>query len=269
VLESLYPFEYVEKRHLYAVLLGVCYSIIALGISVLIFPTDPSLISLGIVTLLLYPTVQKLLKEHELIESNRFHPGLFSFFREHRSVLIFYLIICLSIFTVFFSFSYMNPQNNSILFTQQEAVVNSMTGGASAMMDNALYYFIHNSKVLILIFIATFILGEGGLLLLSWNASSWGVFFGAYLATSHLSSGASLLLLLTVLPHIILEISAYIIAGITASILSRAYYADHISKRKRQNVLLDSFQAIALAFLVLAVAAIIETGAFAAVRNLF
>lgn len=273
MLESLFPFEFVEKKYRYAVMLGVCYSIIALGISVIIFPSDPSLISLAIITLLLYPTLQKVLAEHEKIEASRYHTGLFSFFKEHKRVLIMYLLITISIFFVFFTFSMLNPSSTSVLFTQQQQALSPYIGQAmQAPMYSPIYYIFnyvqHNMQVLVLMFIAAFILGEGGILLLSWNASSWGVFFGVVYAQTFDSFSQLITGLLIVLPHIILEISAYIIIVIAASILSKAFFSVHIPKTKRNNVVNDTAKACVLAVMVLVIAAVVETYAFTLLQTI-
>lgn len=277
MLESLYPFEYVEKRHLHALLLGICYSLIALGVSVIIFPSDPSLISIAIITLLLYPTIQKLLLEHEKKEADRFHKGIFSFFSEHKNLLLFYLIICISIFAVFFAFSFINPSTTGVLFTQQDRVVSAMTGsaigqtgqtlGLATATQSFLHYIQHNTKVLFLMFIAAFILGEGGILLLSWNASSWGVYFGASLSGAFGASTKAWSVLAAVAPHIILEFCAYIVIVITASIISKAIFSVHIPHYKKTHVFVDSGKAVIVAFMFLIIAAIVEVAAFSFVFN--
>ena len=62
VLEQIYPVEFLRKHPIYALLLGVGYTIFAMAFALLLFTNDPALVVVGITSLLLIPSLYQLLK---------------------------------------------------------------------------------------------------------------------------------------------------------------------------------------------------------------
>jgi hypothetical protein len=61
VLEHLFPHEWLESKAEMAFFLGWGYSIIAIVIASLVFPRDPSLVAIGLTTIMLLPSMRKII----------------------------------------------------------------------------------------------------------------------------------------------------------------------------------------------------------------
>jgi hypothetical protein len=62
MLEQLYPIKLIQARTIYAFILGIAYSIIGIGIAVLLFPEDPAIVAVAFISLMFYPTIKRLVR---------------------------------------------------------------------------------------------------------------------------------------------------------------------------------------------------------------
>ena len=69
MLEQLYPVKLIQTKAIYAFILGIAYSIIGIGISVLLFPEDPAIVAVAFIALMFYPTIKKLIRLEEIEET--------------------------------------------------------------------------------------------------------------------------------------------------------------------------------------------------------
>jgi hypothetical protein len=96
MLEQIYPLKLIEKNPIYSLLLGIAYGVIGIGIAVLLFPEDPAIVAVALISLMIYPTINKLLKQEEAIESEKQEFNLFVFLKDHRYVFLIYLLLFVS-----------------------------------------------------------------------------------------------------------------------------------------------------------------------------
>lgn len=82
----------------------------------------------------------------------------------------------------------------------------------------------NNMAVFGLIFLASALIGSAGAFILTWNASVLGVFFSHLISLRGTSEYVNPILYV---PHATLEMSGFIIAGITGSLISAAVYREH------------------------------------------
>src|SRR3989338_88683 len=185
VLEQIYPLKLIEKNVLFALILGIAYTIIGIGTAVVLFPEDPAIVAVAFTAILIIPTVNKLFKQAEYIEGKRKKSNLLLFFRDHYQIFIIYALLFLGIFIVFSFFSIMLP-NLAVnhIFENQLEVKYGKTGSAvitgDAVVGTSIFkkIFFNNLSVLILCLITAFLFGDGAFFLITWNASVWGIIFG-------------------------------------------------------------------------------------------
>lgn len=279
VLEYLYPIKLVEKNPLYAFLLGLCYSIIGIGAAVLLFPEDPAIVSLAFIAIIFYPTINALMKEEEELETKRkeFNPILF--FKDHKDIFKVYAFAFLGIFLGYALFSLVLPtlSTNHIFENQLGVLYGNAAGKASktghAMFSSPLFNDLlsNNFSVLILCFITAFLIGDGAIFLLAWNASVWGTIFGtmakkaalkgATVGWSVCTSTANCFLIIIgiVFAHMIVEAFAYMCAATAGGTVSKAILKEKLFSPRFKLFLINTVLLVAFSLIVLLAGALIET----------
>lgn len=145
------------------------------------------------------------------------------------------------------------PQN---FFSVQKAVIGSITG---KIIVKGLFLEIitNNISVFLLTFLLSFLLTAGMVFILVWNASILGVFL------SNLSKSVLHIpfVVLSYLPHGILEVAAYALAGISGFFLSHEFESlvEWESKRKALRLIQDSIILFVLGFGLLLAAGLLES----------
>lgn len=162
------------------------------------------------------------------------------------------------------------PEKSAELFSVQinelSAIKASFTGNTIANSPVVLIFekiFFHNFGVLALILLFSVIYGAGAVLVLTWNASVIATFLvqnaKQYLATGGLAAGISAGFL-GILPHGTFELLAYLLAAIAGGVVSFALTRDGKSLRTL-SVLFDCAKLAAWSVILLAIGAVIESGA--------
>ncbi len=272
VLEHIISSKLIEKRLLYAFLLGIVYSIIGIVIASILFPADPSLVAVAFTAILLLPSVRKL---YNIEEKQVKKGGKFSFkhlWNYENDFIKVYLLIMLGIFIMYALFAIALPsvQVNSLFRDQLElrgaGVTNNVAGHAFSgelfkglLMNNLLVFF-----ACVIMAVLT---GDGAIFLLTWNASLWGTIFGVTARNASLVSNMNPLLLLLiilaiVLPHAFLEILSYIMGAIGGGLISSDIEMDPGEKKKNQfkkNYWKTVIWVLVIALIVLLFGALLET----------
>jgi uncharacterized membrane protein SpoIIM required for sporulation len=125
--------------------------------------------------------------------------------------------------------------------------------------------FMHNLQILSFIFLLSFIFSAGALLVIAWNATILGVFFGDAIqqVVNALIGGnvftPSAINIVTIWIHGIPEFLAFFIAAMVGGVLGRALIKRSIQSPQFKHALIEIVQNLFLAVLLLAAAAIIET----------
>lgn len=130
-------------------------------------------------------------------------------------------------------------------------------------------YISHNFVVLVLALVFSFIYGLGAIYIIVWNASILGYAIGVFVTTqlAHLASAGGLQAYLQAyscaffvryLPHGVIEIMAYLVAGLAGAIISIAIVRHTFGTKKFMTVIADSANLIAISILLLIIAAFVE-----------
>lgn len=128
---------------------------------------------------------------------------------------------------------------------QMEAI--GLTG--NAVSNAALWSILGNNLIVFTgIFLASALIGSAGAFILTWNASVMGVFFADLMQSSVIKP-------LAYVPHATLEISGFIVAGVSGSMVSAAVYREHFEREAWKNYL----QLVLIGVLLIVLAAVIET----------
>lgn len=266
MLEKLYSLYTIEEKPYLAFIMGFAYSIIGVGLAFLFFRSDPALVTVAFISLLLYPTIRKVLRrESNLIEVEDSTRDLLHV-RMHRKIILLYLLIFLGVLIGFSFFSLALPSlaTNS-LFEKQIGIIYGDVSGSAIGFNSDLFQdlFFHNLNVLLLAFFTALLIGDGAIFLLVWNASVWGIIFGNLAKTAALTSALNpvvifFLVLFIVLPHLIFEAISYILAGTAGGVISRTFIRMGVGSKKFKSLIISSIVILIVAIGVLAGAMLIE-----------
>jgi len=228
VLEHIVPAAWVEKKWFYAFALGIFYSIIGILLAKLLFPQDPALVSVAFIAILMLPELIKLFSLEERREMKQL--SMRNLLRMNAPFIKMYLFLFLGILLVYSVASIALPslESNVLLREQLEMRESSSNVAGQAYFDSPFFFsiLINNVSVMIAIFLLSFLTGDGAIFLITWNASVWGAIFGFTAKNAAAFTGGSpigyfLIIMLIVLPHVILEATAYILAAISGGVISK------------------------------------------------
>ena len=273
MLEQLYDADFLRKNPFYAFVLGAAYSAIGIGASVLLFPQDPALVAVLIISVLFLPSLYKLSMIEEAEESlsiieeaeeSREGGILRTIYRQKQFIKV-YFYAFFGMFVVFTFFSTIMPTlAANVLFRQQLELIG--VAGKAVAFSQPLFtgLLANNVKVLFLCFVVSLVLGNGAIFLITWNASVWGTIFGNIAKTGAIAVGKNpfiylLLILISVLPHVILEIGAYIFATISGTELSEGFLKERFGSPAFRNLIAINALILLLSILVLVAGAAVET----------
>ena len=270
VLEQLYSAYWIEQRAKFAFLMGISYSIIGIGSAIVLFNDDPGLAAIAFTSLLILPSLNKMLaiEEEQMVREEKFNIPLL--FRDHWDIMKVYIFLFLGIMLTFSVFSlFWSPITTSHIFSQQAEVIGSAAESAAtgqAYYSAGLFKSILMNNLLVLLFclIASLIYGAGSIFIITWNASAWGVIFALIAKNSALATGTNpfvyfSLTMLAVFPHLILEAGSYLLAAIAGGIISKAVIKEKPFSEEFNRVLEDGLMMFILAIVVLVIAVAIES----------
>ena len=97
VLEQLYSARWIEQKTRYAFLMGISYSILGIIAAMLIFPQQPGIAAIAFTSLLILPSLTRLISIEEN-ETAREHKLSFrGLFWEHADIIKVYVFLFLGI----------------------------------------------------------------------------------------------------------------------------------------------------------------------------
>ncbi len=206
-----------------------------------------------------YPLIKYLEDEQEIFEEGKVKDSssMFDLLDRHKSELEIYLIFFLGVSLAFGVSNAFIPES----FEVQHEVIGSIRPDVATGRIFSPGFFTeiltNNLSVFLVTFILSFFLTAGMIFVLVWNASILGVFI------SEISKGIVdvPIMVLSYLPHGILEISAYIIAGLSGFFLSHEVRSvvQWEDKAYAMKLMGDSFLFFGIGLVVLVVAALIES----------
>ncbi|HYD03020.1 MAG TPA: stage II sporulation protein M [Alphaproteobacteria bacterium] len=249
MLENILKPNWLEKEPRYAFLIGLIYSVIGIIAALIIFPRSQGIASIAFLSLLLVPSLSKILAIEEKQDSDSKKFSLKKIFKDHSDVLQVYLMLFLGIFLAYalFSLKFPNLLVNGI-FDSQLNIIGVNTGQATGGLDFQ-SILSNNFKVLIIFAMLSLVFGAGSIFFLAWNASVWGVVF-AYVTRNF---DEFFLTFLQVTPHMFLEVGAYFFTIIAGGIMSQAVLREKLGSVKFKYVLKDGsvFLLVGIVLLVL------------------
>ncbi len=275
VLEHIFPEDWLERKGIYAFLLGIGYSIIGLLIASILFPGDPALVAVAFTSMLLLPELYKIFSIEERQESVAQKVSMRDLWRDDIEVVRIYIFLFLGIMLVYSVGTIMLPQleSNSLFREQLEIRFgqgfsgNAIAGQATAgIFSSALFYTLLSNNFLVLMacFILALLAGDGAIFLISWNASVWGTIFGLTAKTAATVSGQHplslfALVMLIVFPHMILEAISYFLAAISGSVISKDVLLEKFASNRFFEVFGFNLYLLLFALFFLIMGAIVET----------
>jgi len=272
VLEQLYSVEWLEKRPIFALLIGMAYTVIGITLALLLFPEDPALVAVAFISVLLLPTLYKMmaLKEIAIRKHDKFSFKVL--LKEHGNFVKIYILLFLGILFVFSFFSIMLPNlAANQLFREQVEILQYNSNVGNAITGKAYWHggllkelFLNNIKVLIFCFVISLLTGNGAIFLITWNASVWGTIFGNVAKTAAFQMGKNpfayfLLIMVSVLPHAVLEALGYVLAAISGGIISKTILVEKAFSNKMSDVLIVNLILLVIGVIILIVGAFVET----------
>ena len=267
VLEQIYPLKLIEKHWIFAFILGVSYSIIGIGTSIILFPEDPAIVAVAFISIMILPTLNKLLKEEEEIESQKDEFNLFIFLRDHKYIFLIYILLFLGVLLGFSFFTLGLPElTTNHIFENQVNVVYGDGKGGGAVFNTTLFkdIFFNNLTVLIICFVTAFVLGDGAIFLITWNASVWGTIFGIY-AKNAAAAGfynpflSFVIVIAIAFVHLTLEAFAYISSATAGGVVSKGILKEKFFSERFLHIIKNTIILIIFAIIVLLVAVTAET----------
>jgi uncharacterized membrane protein SpoIIM required for sporulation len=267
VLERLYPLRLMERNLIFALILGFSYAVIGIGVSVILFPEDPAIVSLAFISLMFYPSINILLKQEEEIEATKDTFNLKDFFSEHKNVFGVYILFFLGVLLAFSFFSIILPSlATNHIFENQISILSGSGSARSVRFNMALFIdiFQNNLSVLLLCFIAALIFGDGSIFLIIWNASVWGTIFGNLAKTAAFNVAKNpfiyfWIILVIVFPHMILEAFSYVCSATAGGVISKGLIGERFFSERFRFIIKNIILLLIFALLVLVIAVAIET----------
>ena len=261
VLERLYSAQFLHDHPWSGFLLGVGYTILSLFIALMLWPNDPAVIAIGIISLFLIPSLSDLTDSEEI--TSRKVPSFKRFILEaipHSKV---YVAIFFGIFFTFAFFSIMLPKLAAgHLFKVQLDIIS----GKAIAFSFPLWWdlFSWNMQVLGLCFLLSLIAGNGAILFIAWNASVWGTIFGNLAKIAAIQSTANpfilfLLIIISVFPHTFLEGLSYMLSTISGTMLSDGMVKEKMMSRNMGTIFKYNLALLLIAIAVLAIGMLVET----------
>ena len=270
VLEQMFKAQWLEKRPWHAFLLGAIYSIVGIISARLIFGSNPGMMTVAFTSILLIPSLNRLLKDEENVEIREKKFSMKLLFKDHKDIFEIYIFLFLGIFFTFALTSILLPQQSvQHLFGPQLQVI-GITGEATtsifgyAVNNSALISIIMNNLlVLIVCLILSLVYGAGSILFITWNATVWGVVFGFMMKDAALAQSQNPFLYFAIsflpfFPHMITEAISYFSAAIVGGVVSKAVLREKVGSTKFHHIMTDAYILLAIGLGIVIIAGIIE-----------
>jgi uncharacterized membrane protein SpoIIM required for sporulation len=264
VFEQFLKIKTIERRPYYAFFLGLLYVFIAYFTSKIFFRETVSLAAMFLVTLLLVPTVFKLLTIEERRERK---DGLKRFFYDHRDIFEVYLFLFLGIFTGCFLLGLLSGINIfdyqlNLLKSQEglssELVQNKLDQGIGSSFNGFLGLLENNLTVVLLCYVLSFFYGAGAMFLIVLNASVFSTFI--LFVINNLTTASNKAAIFGIfLVHLVPELFGFMLAAIAGGVVSKALMKEKFRSEPFKNIMKDASVLFLLSAAFIILAAFLET----------
>lgn len=261
VLESMINPKNAEDKPLHVFVISVFYTLVAVFFSYYLFPSQSSILSVAMVTIIFVTFFQKLFELEEEKEDRAASRGdKMNFFQRHGRSFYVYSAFFLGV-VVAMSFVYIFFDSAQI-FSLQADTVRALGTGSVVDPGYLNRIFMNNTQVLMLTFVLSILFGSGAILILAWNASVIAVYSGIVSNSVGNPAGAYVLgvpvALSSLALHGVPEILAYFIGGLAGGILSVGIIREKYGSKNFKMVAIDSVKLLFAAEALLVLAAFIE-----------
>lgn len=285
VLEEIVSAATARKHPFNIIFMSATLSTFGIWLAFYLFEEHTSVLAMAFATVGFVPIMHEILAEEEEEEAE--HPGrTITFMSRHFDIVAIYawlfigLLISYSFWYVVLpaqkevncvgDFCFPVPGRENVFKEQSKAwqyISGEATGNISKascldqkrrdLFNCSLFIFANNAGVLVVAILVSFLYGAGAIWLIEWNASVIGIFIGKEILEKNL--GAGIARAIGYLPHGIPEIAAYFIGAIAGGVISAMIGKKRYLKHEPMIIAKDVAFMIVLAFLVLLVAAVIES----------
>ena|GEM_PF-5023918 len=257
VFEYLFGARDVEGRPLLMFVAGLIYSLISVPLALYFRSDAASSLAVSLTTIAAVPLILRIIDfEADMLD---LYPGSV-ITREIRVIGLFMWFFFGLVAGYTIAYLSVGPAQFQRVASLQLSDIAFAISVRSAITGNALFpgpmgpIFWHNLRVYVTGIVLSFIYGTGGVFILSWNASV----VSALLASQIYSTGSvisGIARFLGILPHGIIEYSAYIIGGFAAALISLVI----LQRGWNRQLMLDAIIFMLSGIVLLYIAAAVES----------
>jgi len=270
--------RWVEKRPYIAFFFGFVYVFIGYGLAGIFFKNSISVAMLFLSTLLIVPTLIKLLKYEERAESRE---GSRHFFRNHKEVFETYLFLFIGTFAGYIALGQIFSLQFEGIFQFQlnflksqeglssELINNFLNNGFTPSMQHVLGLLNNNLAIAVICFLLSLFYGAGAIFLLMLNASIFSAFIVFVMDQLSTRLSESFAVISFFLLHLVPETAGFLMAAIAGGVMSKALITEKFGSRGFRNVAKDSALLLLIACVFIILAAFIEVYVTAGLFNRF
>jgi uncharacterized membrane protein SpoIIM required for sporulation len=264
VLESIIDAKGLLKHPVKMIGISFVISLVCSFMAYFIFPSFSGVISPLLITVAMAPVLYDIFSAEEQLEEKQAKKMINQSFlnRYDELIKIFAWFFLGNVLAILVMTAVLPVEMTSVIFSQQineitaiSNLANSATG--QAISGNFLsIIIINNLKVMAFSFVLAFLIETGGLFILSWNASILGVYLGSFLSRG--AQSQFLLVTIGILPHAIVEILAYFLAGIAGGVLSLGLVKTQPGSKEFNLILKDALKLLAIAVILVLAGGFVE-----------
>ncbi|MCX6706778.1 MAG: stage II sporulation protein M [Candidatus Woesearchaeota archaeon] len=267
VLESI-KIKWIEHRPYIAFIFGILYTLIGYFAALIFFKDYVSIAMLFLSTLLVVPSLVKLLEIEEQRESVY---GIRHFFSEHRDIVEAYVFLFIGVFVGYLILGFIiSPANYSSVFQMQRDFLTKQEGLSGELINNFIDtpfkpsmsevagLVTNNLLVCIILFVLSFFYGAGAIFLIIFNASvfaSFVTFVIEYMAQKA-STAAAVIGVFSI--HMLPEVTGFLLAAIAGGVVSKALMREKIRGKGFRNVMQDAIVLLLASCVMIVIAAFLE-----------
>jgi hypothetical protein len=265
VLEQLINTKWLQRRPLYAVVLGFIYTLIGSITGFILFRQNFSISLLFLITLLLVPSLMNLLNIGEKREKI---DGPKKLYRDHKDIFEIYLFLSLGVFIgylVMIWFLTSTGVDLNLTLSEQLNVLGDSVTKSQIEQFNAHKFtqwfniLSSNVGVAVIFFILSFFYGAGSIFLIVWNASIFSAFIFTTLRNISQGINHGIAILGAFSIYMVPEIAGFLLAAIAGGAVSKAAVTEDFMSEEFRSVLKDALQLLFVSFAVLFISAFLET----------
>jgi uncharacterized membrane protein SpoIIM required for sporulation len=262
MLESLIRPKTAEKDPKEIFFIAILFSFIGVAFAEYIFPTQSSVFTVALVTMLFLPLFQRLFEIEEK-KDYKLHNNLF---KRHEELFIVFGAFFLGVIVAMsFIYTFFHGMRGAFVLQEGWYTANGLMTGQALGNSSFWTYFVNNSQVMLMMFLLSVIFGAGAIFILTWNASIIAVYVG-FVINSFIRTGISPELAYfigvpagigSIALHGVPEIGAYILGALAGGMLSVGVIREQF-KGHFEQIFIDSVIFLCAAEALIVLAAVLE-----------